>query len=62
MPLPSEISKAVDIQCVQVKKEIYKLKPLLDQYPHHDVRQRALEMFEQAYNAFQALQSFIISR
>lgn len=57
-----EIREEIDLQCVRVKQEIYKLRSLVEKHPHDENRKQGMMLIETAYNAFQLLQSFINSR
>jgi hypothetical protein len=60
---PIEASAAViETQCVIVKREVYKLKALIESHPHQENRLECLRQWEVIYDGFQALQSFITSR
>ena len=55
-------SEVVDIQCTQVKKELYKLKQCCEALSHAENRQEALRLFQVAYDDVDVLQSFISKR
>lgn len=57
-----ESATLIDQACIRAKQQIYKIKDLIEKHPHDEVRQEARQLFDKAYEAFQALQTHITSR
>ena len=53
---------SVAVQCTKAKQEVYRIKQFVDMIPHQEQHEDALRLWQAAYDAFDALQTFVQSK